>query len=358
MSILLFVLSAGFCFLYHGASGVGTDEESVFVMEGDSVTLNTSVKTSQQEDIKWYFYTIRLAQISKICTDVQCKERFGDRLKLDHQTGSLTITNTRNTDSGLYKLWINSSSNSSPKIFNVTVTARVSGVDKETVSVSVKEGDSVTLNTDFKTNQQDTIIWYFNRTRIAQINGDPSFICTDVQCNEGTERFRDRLKLDHQTGSLTIMNTRITDSEEYELVLMSNSDSPKIFNVTVSAVPGSCQSPAVPDPGLSSGAVAGIVVVLVFAAAVTAGVICYRKRQAGQKETQNNPDQENHLDDSTPDQTVPLMKNAANETSPNQTDAPKKDTSNGTSPSENKIPLMDTDNGTSSNSPEAAEEAL
>ncbi|KAK9967259.1 hypothetical protein ABG768_001666 [Culter alburnus] len=143
-----------------------------------------------------------------------------------------------------------------------------------TVSVSVKEGDSVTLNTDFKTNQQDTIIWYFNRTRIAQINGDLSFICTDVQCKDGDERFRDRLKLDHQTGSLTIMNTRNTDSGEYELVLMSNSDSPKIFNVTVSAVP---------DPGLSSGAVAGIVVVLVFAAAVTAGVICYRKRQAGQK---------------------------------------------------------------------------
>uniref|UniRef100_A0A8C1P9Y2 Fibronectin type-III domain-containing protein n=1 Tax=Cyprinus carpio TaxID=7962 RepID=A0A8C1P9Y2_CYPCA len=96
------------------------------------------------------------------------------------------------------------------------------------------EGDSVTLHTDVKTNQQEKIHWYFNVTRIAQITGDQSYICTDVQCNEGTERFRDRLTLDHQTGSLTIMNIRTTDSGLYTLMIISsNSDSEKIFNVTV-----------------------------------------------------------------------------------------------------------------------------
>uniref|UniRef100_A0A672N6S4 Immunoglobulin domain-containing protein n=1 Tax=Sinocyclocheilus grahami TaxID=75366 RepID=A0A672N6S4_SINGR len=91
---------------------------SVSVKEGDSVTLNTDVQTNQQEEI-------RCRSKSKICTDDQCKERFRDRLKLDHQTGSLTITNIRTTDAGLYTLQINISKSSfcvtRVKRFNVTV---------------------------------------------------------------------------------------------------------------------------------------------------------------------------------------------------------------------------------------------
>uniref|UniRef100_A0A8C2D4L4 Immunoglobulin domain-containing protein n=1 Tax=Cyprinus carpio TaxID=7962 RepID=A0A8C2D4L4_CYPCA len=210
-----------------GASGVDTDIMSVSVMEGDSVTLHTGVETNQQERIRWYFNDTRIAKISgdlsKICTDVQ--ERFRDRLKLDHQTGSLTITNTRTTDSGDYKLQIISSRFS------------VSGVDID--RVSVMEGDSVTLHTDVKTNQQEKIRWYFSDTRIAQISGDLRNICTDVQCKDGDERFRDRLKLDHQTGSLSIMNIRNTDSGLYKLLISnSNFDIEKIFSVIVDGESG------------------------------------------------------------------------------------------------------------------------
>ncbi|XP_048038465.1 uncharacterized protein LOC125263508 [Megalobrama amblycephala] len=108
--------------------------------------------------------------------------------------------------------------------------------DRDEVSVSVNEGDSVTLHTGVQTKQQEEIKWYINDTRIAQITGDLSYNCTDVQCNTGTERFRDRLKLDHQTGSLTIINTKTTDSGDYELLLFSSSSSEKIFNVTVRGV--------------------------------------------------------------------------------------------------------------------------
>ncbi|XP_058616351.1 uncharacterized protein LOC131530214 [Onychostoma macrolepis] len=222
-----------------GASG--DDIDGVLLMEGDSVTLHTGVETNQQDSIKWYFNDTRIAQItgdlSKICTDVQCKdgvERFRDRLKLDHQTGSLTIMNIRTTDSGVYKLLINNFD--SENIFNVIVHARASGVDID--GVLLMEGDSVTLHTGVETNQQDKIRWYFNDTRIAQITGDLSKICTDVQCNEGTERFRDRLKLDHQTGSLTIVNIRTTDSGVYKLLInSSNINSENIFSVIVHGVP-------------------------------------------------------------------------------------------------------------------------
>jgi len=96
------------------------------------------------------------------------------------------------------------------------------------------EGDSVTLNTDAETKQQEDIKWYFNDIRIAEISGDLSDICTDVQCEDGDERFRNRLKLDNQTGSLTITNITNTLSGLYELKLISSSSiSEKIFNVTV-----------------------------------------------------------------------------------------------------------------------------
>ncbi|XP_052445395.1 uncharacterized protein LOC127987170 isoform X2 [Carassius gibelio] len=109
-------------------------------------------------------------------------------------------------------------------------------VAPDKVSVSLMEGDSVTLRTDLERNQQRYIKWNFFDTRIAQMDGDLGFICTDVQCNEGTERFRDRLKLDHQTGSLTIMDIRTTDSGEYELKISSDG-SKKIFSVSVTEVP-------------------------------------------------------------------------------------------------------------------------
>ncbi|XP_026054403.1 uncharacterized protein LOC113040279 [Carassius auratus] len=104
------------------------------------------------------------------------------------------------------------------------------------VSVSVMEGDSVTLNTEVKRNHTEKINWYFDDTRIAQISGNLSYSCTDVQCNNGTERFRDRLKLNNQTGSLRIRNITITDSGKYILVIINGSDTEKIFNVTVVGV--------------------------------------------------------------------------------------------------------------------------
>ncbi|XP_077081517.1 uncharacterized protein LOC143735277 isoform X1 [Siphateles boraxobius] len=276
MKLLFNVLAVILFLLDHNVSGVGSDEVSV--MEGDSVTLNTGVQTNQQEDIKWYFSSIRIAQIngdlSKICTDVQCNEgteRFRDRLKLDHQTGSLTITNITHTDSGVYQLKIYNGSDVE-KIFSVSVTD-VSAAEL----YQVNKGESVTLDSVFIKHSNDLLMWYFNDILITEITGDQSKICTDVQCKE---RFRDRLKLDHQTGSLTITNTRNIDSGEYKLQIniINRFSIIRVKRFSVSVI------------GLSSGVVAGIVVIvlLVFAAAVA--VVYYRHRRSHAEVPQSEND--------------------------------------------------------------------
>ncbi|XP_052394104.1 uncharacterized protein LOC127942442 [Carassius gibelio] len=204
-----------------GVSDEGTDGGSVSVMEGDLVTLQYLMEKQQQEIIIWPFDNIAIAEIngnpSKICTDVRCdnrKKRIRDRLKLDHQTEYLSI---RTTDTGAYDSWISSENRGDGGAY---VARGLSAVESNILSVSVMEEDSITLNTSFETNQQDDIKWYFDGTRIALISGDLGKICTDVHCNNGTERFTDRLKLDNQTGSLTITNITNTDSGLYELKII------------------------------------------------------------------------------------------------------------------------------------------
>ncbi|XP_052394864.1 uncharacterized protein LOC127942889 isoform X2 [Carassius gibelio] len=126
------------------------------VEEGESVTLDPGETKSPNDVMTWYFNDILIAEItgdqSKICTDDQCDERFRDRLKLNHMTGSLTITNTRTTDSGLYKLQIISSSGGTiVKRFSIIVGSFFS---VDTCEAPVMEGDSVTLHPDVETNQQ------------------------------------------------------------------------------------------------------------------------------------------------------------------------------------------------------------
>ncbi|XP_043078737.1 uncharacterized protein LOC122327436 isoform X2 [Puntigrus tetrazona] len=206
----------------------------------------------------WFFEENRLALINgeghKVCADDECKERFIDRLNVN-QAGSLTITNVRNADSGVYKLKI--TSRKIEKIFNVTVH----GVRDKIQRKAVKEGESVTLYTGEIKNPRDLMKWYFNETLVAEIVGDQSQICTEVECKE---RFRDRLKV-NQTGSLTIMNIRTTDSGEYKLQI-SNSSFSIIRSYTVT----------VTDSG-SSLVVAVVVVVVLLSLIIAAVAFCKRR---------------------------------------------------------------------------------
>ncbi|XP_016150698.1 CD48 antigen-like, partial [Sinocyclocheilus grahami] len=102
-------------------------------------------------------------------------------------------------------------------------------------TVSVMEGDSVTLHTDTDTQRNNAVIeWMFGAenpdTVIAEINRSANIShITD-------ERFRDRVKMDSQTGSLTITNIRTTDSGLYKVEITTNKSAAKTFNVTVYAL--------------------------------------------------------------------------------------------------------------------------
>ncbi|KAK9967209.1 hypothetical protein ABG768_001617 [Culter alburnus] len=186
----------------------------------------------------------------------------------------------------------------------------------DVVKVSVKEGDSVTLNTGVTKQLHDKILWYYEDTRIALINGHANTSC--LYDGEGG-RFRDRLQVDYETGSLIITDIRSKHAGRYEAEIIrsessgkrqslnrnrkcdstkitrkissTRDDSIKTFSVIITAsLSDQDETSDVPrmekqefdlDSGLSSAVLAGIVaVVLLLAcvAAVAATVIFYRHR--------------------------------------------------------------------------------
>uniref|UniRef100_A0A8C1D2X1 Ig-like domain-containing protein n=1 Tax=Cyprinus carpio carpio TaxID=630221 RepID=A0A8C1D2X1_CYPCA len=111
---------------------IGVFGESLSVTEGDSVTLHIGVtEIHEDDDILWNFGAEK-SQIAKIKKKKQIFStfdgpdgRFRDRLKLDNQTVSLTITNITTQHTGDYQLEISGAKKSS-KTFSVTVYACLS----------------------------------------------------------------------------------------------------------------------------------------------------------------------------------------------------------------------------------------
>ncbi len=84
--------------------------------------------------------------------------------------------------------------------------------------VSVTEGDSVTLNTDLtEIHEDDNLLWKYGGKKdiIAEISAKYELFLTHEDVPD--ERFRDRLKLDNQTGSLTITNITTQHAGLYEV---------------------------------------------------------------------------------------------------------------------------------------------
>ncbi|XP_067271057.1 uncharacterized protein [Pseudorasbora parva] len=185
----------------------GDGEDRVSVNEGDSFTLHSELTELKDDEIQWSFGNTLIAKINVTADSFTVYDdvldgRFKDRLKLDKQTGSLTITDTKTELTGDYHRW----SVSQRKSFRLIVI----------VKISVKEGDSVTLNTRLtEMKDYDVIQWWFGDTLIAKINKRTDSFTVYDDVLDG--RFRDRLKLDKQTGSLTITDTTTEHAGDYKL---------------------------------------------------------------------------------------------------------------------------------------------
>ncbi|XP_052445384.1 uncharacterized protein LOC127987124 isoform X2 [Carassius gibelio] len=173
------------------------------------------------------------------------------------------------------------------------------GVSGDVAEVkSVTEGDCVTLITNVTKQQHDNMMrWYFTDTLIALINGPNTSCLYDGE----DRRFRDRLKVDYQTGSLTITNITTQHTGRYEADIIRDETSGKSESLNRT---GKCDSTkitkkssnrgdiiqsinlTVNGSGLSPAVVAGICVVLLLAAAfgvvVVVGVMIFRRRSSSE----------------------------------------------------------------------------
>ncbi|XP_077081394.1 uncharacterized protein LOC143735206 isoform X2 [Siphateles boraxobius] len=117
----------------------GLDQvKKIKVKHGDTVTLNSGVTDVQRDDrLRWKYADSRVSDCTTLFTVIAvCHKRndrftvkdgpggkFKDRLKLDYETGNLTIENMRVKDTGHFKLEITSNTHRLTKTIKVNVRA-------------------------------------------------------------------------------------------------------------------------------------------------------------------------------------------------------------------------------------------
>ncbi|XP_026111934.1 uncharacterized protein LOC113090034 [Carassius auratus] len=217
-----------FCLCFWRLDGVFGDEIKL-VKLGDSVTLNSSLTELMDDDqILWRFgiKNILIAEMNVTDDNITLYDdvldgRFRDRLTLDDQTGSLTITDITMKHTGVYH----------GIVINRTSVSILLAINDE---ISVQKGDSVTLNSGLtEIMHDDQINWMYKAenalTTVSIKRADRMTVYDDVLGG----RFRNRLKLDNQTGSLTIINITTEDAGCYALLILGPKESLKAFSVSV-----------------------------------------------------------------------------------------------------------------------------
>ncbi|XP_067252590.1 CD48 antigen-like isoform X2 [Chanodichthys erythropterus] len=260
-----------FCLWIWFSRGETDEVKSVSVTEGDSVTLNTDVTEIQSKDhILWVYRLnssdIRIAEIHKQSIDMyDSSVMFGDRLRMDTQSGSLTIRNIRTTDSGLYKLSIFSRS-SSYRSFSVNVYAHLPIPvirDSSNCSSSSSSRSSVSrcsLVCSAVNVSHVTLSWYKGNSLLSSISVSDLSISLSLP-----------LEVENQ------------DNNTYSCVLNNPiSNQTKHLNVTRLCQTQTCSE-------LKSSHWVGILVSLVILAVLAVPAIIFFRRKSKQEQPQNVP---------------------------------------------------------------------
>nr|XP_055073050.1 uncharacterized protein LOC129453013 [Misgurnus anguillicaudatus] len=253
------------------------DVKSVSVMAGGSVTLRTDITQLQGDEMIWWRFGE--GESKSLLAEITIKNiwyehgTFRDNLHIsDKQIGDLTINNMMIKNSGLYEAEINLDTETVYKRFNVTVFESPSVINSgpsEVTSFTVMEGESVILPCNVQTQRDDLIQWIFGDESVLIAEFDMEDNKTSLY--DGADgRFKDRLKINDQTGDLTITDSKTKHTGVYQLKISRNKQTTlyKIFSVTVR------------ETCLLLGGIAGLCVIflLVIAAVIAAGLICYRHK--------------------------------------------------------------------------------
>ncbi|XP_050951429.1 uncharacterized protein LOC127154070 [Labeo rohita] len=157
---------------------IGVFGESVSVIECDSVTLHTDLtEIHEDDDILWKFgaETSLIAEISRsagiFSTYSGADGRFRDKLKLDSQTGSLTITNITSQHAGHYEVQ-KSGVKWSSKTFSVSVYARlpIPNITRDCSSSSSSSQQNCSLLCSVVNVSLVTLSWYKGNSLLSSIS--------------------------------------------------------------------------------------------------------------------------------------------------------------------------------------------
>ncbi|XP_056614494.1 uncharacterized protein LOC130429761 [Triplophysa dalaica] len=228
--------------------GDAHEVKSVTVMKGKSFTLHIDVNGTR----------ITFEDVAELNTESQSASQLQSDKRCTPML-NLSIKNIATIDSEFCQL-----------DFVINKNRTKSEAQMSVVVESVTEGDSVTLHSLTKLQSKDVTVWRFNVCRIArinsEINSDPVY--------DSDERFTDRLKMNNQTGDLTITNITSEQTGIYQLEIIKGTLTIKGFGVVVSQRSST---------GLSSGWTAGICVFTLVLVIAVAGLIFYCHKRRGRE---------------------------------------------------------------------------